>query len=96
MGNSCISKYEEKERLNLISKIKKFGNKYSDDELQKKDIDTLNIIADAFSKFEPSTEEPETIPIKGQDSEEELKKKVEGERIDFSKVFDDVNKEFGL
>ena len=82
--------------MDLITKIKKFGNKYTDEELQEKNIETLNIIADAFSKFEPSNEEPDKIPMKGADSKEELEEKIKGKRIDFSKVFDDVNKEFGL
>jgi len=71
-AKEIIGKYEEDKRMDLISKIKKFGNKYTDEELQKKDIDTLNIIA------------------------EEMEEKIKGKRIDFSKVFDDVNKEFGL
>lgn len=91
-----IKQFEEEKRLDLIKKIKKFGDKYTDEELQKKDVNTLKIIADAFSKFEPSMEEPEVIPIKGGDSKEEMEKKIEGEHIDFSKVFEDVNKEFGL
>ncbi|KKM92027.1 hypothetical protein LCGC14_1222510, partial [marine sediment metagenome] len=95
-AKSLLAKFEEKEKLNLIKSIKRFGDKYSDEELQNKDIDTLNIIADAFSKFEPSNEEPDKIPMKGGDSKEDLEKKIKGERIDFSKVFNDVNEEFGL
>ena len=36
------------------------------------------------------------IPMKGADSKEDMEEKIKGKRIDFSKVFDDVNKEFGL
>jgi hypothetical protein len=95
-AKELLAKFEEKERLALIQKIKKFGDKYSDEELQNKDIDTLNIIADAFSKFKPSEEPAEPLPKKGQDSKEEMEEELKGKLIDFSKVFDDVNKEFGL
>lgn len=95
-AKEIIGKYEEEKRMSLIEKIKKFGNKYTDEELQTKDIDTLNIIADAFSKFEPSMEEPDKLPMKGADSKDKMEEKIKGKRIDFSKVFDDVNKEFGL
>lgn len=91
-----IKQFEEEKRLDLVKKIKKFGDKYTDEELQKKDLETLKIIADAFSKFKPSNEDPDVLPLKGQDSKEDLEKQIEGESIDFSKVFDDVNKEFGL
>lgn len=90
-----IEEFKEKEKLNLIKKIKKFGDKYSDEELQKKDLNTLHIIADAFSKFEPSSEKAEVLPLAGQDSKEELEEKLkEEEHVDFSKTFEDVNKQF--
>ena len=85
-AKSLIAKYEEKERLHLISQIKKFGNKYSDEELKDKDIDTLEIIVDACRKLspidddytvEPNTESAKTVKL-----------------IDFTKTFHDVNSEF--
>lgn len=97
-AKEMIGKYEEKERLNLIQSIKKFGDKYSDEELQDKDIPTLEIIADAVSKFSPSEDKAEVLPVAGKDDKEKMEDNLEEkvERIDFSRVFEDINKEFNM
>jgi hypothetical protein len=94
-----IKEFEEKERLNFIKLIKKFGDKYSDEELEKiEDLKVLESIADAVSRFAPSNDKPDVIPVSGKPDkkkmEDELEKGVE--RVDFTKVFDDVNKEFNM
>lgn len=89
-----IKVFEEKERQNFIKQIKKFGDKYSDEELSQEDLKGLEKIADAVSRFAPSTKKPDVLPVEPKDDKEDLTEKVE--RIDFSRVFDDVNKEFNL
>lgn len=91
-----IAKFEEEKRKNLIKKIKSFGDKYSDEELDAKDLSTLKIIADAVSKFSPSEQKPEVLPVPPQADKEKIAEELKGKRIDFSKVFDDINKEFGI
>lgn len=96
-ANSKVTKFEEKERLNYIKAIKKFGDKYSDEELKDKKLPELEVIADAVLRFLPSDEKPDTIPIAPKDDKEELEKKLgDAKRIDFSNVFEDVNKEFNM
>lgn len=92
-----VKKFEEKERLNYIRQIKKFGDKYSDEELNAEDLNSLEKIADAVSRFAPSTEKPTTIPVAPKDDKKGLEKELgDTKRIDFSNVFEDVNKEFNL
>ncbi len=96
-ASSKIKQFEEKERQNYIKVIKKFGDKYSDEELQKEDLQSLEKIADAVSRFAPSTKEPEVLPVAAKGDKEEMEDNLEkGKRIDFSKVFDDVKKEFNM
>ena len=94
-----IKEFEEKERLNFIKLIKRFGDKYSDEELNKiEDLKILESIADTASRFAPSNDKPDVIPGGGKPDkkkmEDDLKKGVE--RIDFTKIFEDVNKEFNM
>jgi iron-sulfur cluster repair protein YtfE (RIC family) len=92
-----IKKYQEKERQNFIKAIKKFGDKYSDEELEKKNLESLEEIADAVSRFAPSDEKPDKIPVAPKDDKKKLEDELdETKRIDFSNVFEDVNKEFDL
>ena len=92
-----IKEFEEKEKLNYIKIIKKFGDKYSDEELIKEDLKSLEKIADAVSRFAPSNEDPEVIPVVAKPNKEEMEKELDkGKRVDFSTVFDDVNKEFNM
>jgi len=84
-------------KQNFIKAIKKFGDKYSDEELKVKDLKTLEEIADAVSRFTPSDEKPDTLPVAPKDDKKELEKELgDTKRIDFSRVFDDVNKEFNM
>ena len=92
-----IKVFEEKEKLNYIKVIKKFGDKYSDEELKEMDLKSLEDTADAVSRFAPSNEKAETIPVVGKSDKEEMKEELgTGKRIDFSQVFDDVDKEFNM
>lgn len=95
IADSKIKVFEEKERINYITVIKKFGDKYSDEELEKKDLKSLEAIADAVKRFVPSDEKPEIVPIV---SNKLLVKEAKGasERIDFTSVFDDVAKDFNM
>ncbi|MHA1221325.1 MAG: hypothetical protein ACTSQB_06295, partial [Candidatus Heimdallarchaeota archaeon] len=71
---------------------KKFGDRYSREELLEKDLDTLDVILDACNKFKAIEDE---FPL----PEETIKQKVLSDptkRIDFTKTFQDVNEEFGL
>ena len=91
-----IKDYEEKERINYIKVIKKFGNKYSDEELAKIDLKTLEIVYDAGCRFyddvaDPSLK-PEILPLGTK-----MKKDTDiPYRIDFANVFEDVAKEFDM
>ena len=92
-----IAEYEEKERINHISVIKRFGNKYSDEELAKEDTESLKDIADACERFAPSTEQPEILPVpKELPTYEEVQKRMEDDLVDYSSVFDYVAKSFDM
>jgi len=82
-----IAGYEEEKRLRMIAQIKKFGDKYTDKELENKDLSTLEIIADAFGHFK-GLEEPETMMDEG------IKPKQKS--VDLSTVFDDISKDFNM
>lgn len=88
-----LKEYEEKERLNFVELIKKFGDKYSDKELESKKLEELKVIADACSRFTPSMDRPDVIPMGGRMKEDTI---PEGKVIDFSRVFEDVNKQFNM
>ena len=91
-----IAEYEEKERINYIKVIKRFGEKYTDKELGEKDLKDLKIIADACERYCPSTENPDILPMpKKRPSYEEAKKKHDG-LVNFSSVFDDVSAQFDM
>ncbi len=84
-------------RENYIAKIKKFGDKFSDEELEAKNLNSLKEIADAVSRFAPSEDKPEVIPVAGKDDKKKMEDEIgKEERIDFSKVFDDVRSEFNM
>lgn len=93
-----IKELEDRERIRLIKSIKKFGDKYSDEELEDKELKSLIEIEDAVSRFAPSEEKPNVLPIAPKEGKEEMEKelKKDSERIDFSRVFEDVNKEFNM
>ena len=96
-ATEVIKKFEEEKRKNLISEIKKFGDKYSDEELEIKDLEILKEIADAVSRFAPSDESPDKLPVAPKDDKKKMEDELgKTERIDFSKVFEDVNKEFNM
>lgn len=96
-AKEMVTKYQEKEKLNFIKAIKKFGDKYSDEELKVKTLENLEEIADAVSRFAPSDDKPDTLPVAPKDDKEKLEDELEEtKRIDFSNVFEDVNKEFNL
>lgn len=86
-----IAQLESEKRQILIKKIKMFGDKYSQEELLEKDLDTLDVILDACEKFRTVEDEfplpPETLTQKVISSTE---------RIDFTKTFQDINEEFGM
>ena len=96
--NSKIKELEDRERIRLIASIKSFGDQYSDEELESKKLNALIEIEDSASRFAPSVEKPNILPVAPKDDkkkmEEELKK--DSERIDFSRVFDDINKDFEM
>ena len=90
-----IDELEDKIKRNYIDIIKKFGDKYSDEELAKEDLESLETIIDACSRFAdmPSEGKPVVIPFGNK-----MNKKT-GElnrRIDFARVFDDVNAKFNM
>jgi hypothetical protein len=90
-------KAEKIVRQNFIKAIKRFGDKYSDEELESKELKTLEEIADAVSRFAPTEEKADIIPVAPKDDKKEMEDQVgKKERVDFSHVFDDVNKEFNL
>lgn len=93
-----IKELEDRERIRLISSIKKFGDKFSDEELKVKNLNSLIEIEDAASRFAPSEEKPDTIPIAPKNDKDEMEKelKKDSERIDFSRVNDDINKDFEM
>ena len=92
-----IKVFEEKERLNYIKIIKKFGDKYSDEELEKKDLKSLEDTADAVTRFAPSEKKPDVLPKGNKTDKKKLEDDLdEGERIDPFSVYEDVNKEFNL
>jgi len=84
-------------RENYIKAIKKFGDKYSDEELKEKDLKSLIDIADAVSRFAPSTDKPDVIPVAPKDKKKKLEDEIEkGERVNPHAIFDDVKKEFNM
>ena len=92
-----IKIFEEEKKKNYIKDIKKFGDKYSDEELEEMNLKSLEDTAEAVSRFAPSNEKAETIPIAAKPAKEEMKKELdEGKRVDFSTVFDDVNAKFNM
>jgi len=92
-----IKELEKKKKLNYIKVIKKFGDKYSEDELLKEDLKSLEKIADAVSRFAPSEEAPDMIPVGNKDDKKKLEDEIgKGKRIDFSTVFDDVKEGFNM
>ena len=94
---TSIKEFEEKEKLNYIKVIKKFGNKYSDEELKEKNLKSLEEIADAVSRFAPSEEKPDMLPVGNKTDKKKLEDDLElGERIDPFAVYEDVNKEFNM
>ena len=93
LADSKIKVFEEKERLNYIKIIKKFGDKYSDEELEKKDLKSLEDTADAVTRFAPSNEKTETVPMGSKTPKEEI---VKTKHIDFSRTFDYVRSEFDM
>lgn len=96
-AKASIKAFEEKERASLMIKIKKFGDKYSDEELLKEDLKGLEKIADAASRFAPSDKSPEIIPVAPKGDKDEMEKDLkDAERIDPFSIYDDVNKEFDL
>ncbi len=97
-ANVLIGQFEEKEKLNHIKTIKKFGDKYSEEELLKEDLKSLEKIADAVSRFAPSDAKPDVVPVANKDDKTKLEDDVKkgGKRIDFSKVFDDVKENFDM
>ena len=92
-----IKIFEEKERVNFIKVIKKFGDKYSDEELEKMNLKSLEDTAEAVVRFAPSETKTEVIPVANKGDKKEMEKELDkSERIDFSRVFEDVNKEFNM
>jgi len=87
-----IAELESYKRQNLIEEIKKFGNKYSDDELIAKDSEILEEILDAVKRYAKRTEAvSDNIPIVPDE-----KVMPTSHKIDFAHVFDDVLKEFNM
>lgn len=93
-----IKGLEDRERIRLIKSIKSFGDKFSDEELEVKKLDSLIEIEDAVSRFAPSKEKPDVLPVAAKDDKEKMEKelKKDSERIDFSRVNDDINKDFEM
>lgn len=81
-----IKKLEDFKRKYYIKAIKNFGNKYSDEELATEDLEGLKKIADACARYSDGefVLEPATEVVD------------EVERIDFSRVFEDVSKDFNM
>lgn len=83
-----IEKLEDYKKFNLVTAIKRFGNKYNDLELESKSVEELENIADACSRFMDEDLHELSPPVR-----EEVRKI---KRIDFSRVFDDVAKTFNM
>ena len=96
--DSKIKELEDKERIRLIKSIKSFGDKFSDEELEVKNLDSLIEIEDTVSRFAPSEEKPNVLPVVPKEDKEKMEKelKKDSERIDFSRVFEDTNKDFEM
>jgi len=90
-----IKKLESEKRVNYIRAIKSFGDKYSKEELETKELNELETIYDAGRRFYGDTVEVETeiIPMSTKMSKDT---KIEIERIDFSRIFEDTNKDFDM
>lgn len=91
-----INKLEDKVKINYIKQIKKFGNKYSDEELEKVDLESLETIMDACSRFVYSDENPEIIPITPPTKPKQRPTGEVFEKVDFGAVFDNVAKDFNM
>jgi len=93
-----IKVFEEEKRKNLISNIKKFAaDKFSDEELAKEELKSLEKIADAVLRFAPSEKAPPILPITPKGDKDEMEKQIkDGVRIDPFSIYDDVNKEFNM
>ena len=91
-----IKELEDEKRVRYIKAIKRFG-KYSDDELENEDLKTLEVIADAVSRFAPSMEEPELLPMPDKVlTRKEVRAATEKRDRDLESVFADVNAEFNM
>jgi hypothetical protein len=89
-----IAKYDEERKSNFIRAIKKFGDKYSDEELEEKDLETLEIVYDACKRFSDIAIEPEIptpLPMGNKIDEKEIPT-----RIDFARIWEDVSKDFNM
>ena len=90
-----IEELESKIKDNYIAIIKRYGDKYTQEELEKEDLESLETIIDAVRRFMPSDERAEVIPITPYRDEKKPDHTVI-KRIDFSRVFEDVAKEFNM
>jgi hypothetical protein len=85
----------EKERQKKLKEIKEFAaGKYKDEYLDSKNLEQLELIADAVSVFAPSYEKPDELPKAGKD--EELRDGEKVKRIHPSEIFAKKNEEFDL
>ena len=95
-AHSEIKKFKDEKRLDYIKQIKRFGDKYSDEELESKDLESLKTIHDAVSRFydelNTKDDEVEKIPMRTKIRKDHRPE----ERIDFSKTFEDVNEQFNM
>ena len=86
-----IDELEAKIKIGYINAIKRFGDKYSDEELERENLESLETIMDACSRFAIE----DNIPITPFRDEKRPDKTVI-KRIDFSRVFDDVAAKFNM
>lgn len=87
-------KLKDEKRVNFIRAIKSFGDKYSDEELEAKELIELETIMDAARRFGANEEvNTEIIPMA---TKMDKNTKVGIERIDFSMAFADVNEAFNM
>lgn len=92
-----IKKLQEEKRQELLKKIEDFaGDKFEDGELDEKEISELEIIYDSISRFAPSNDKSNVLPVEGKEDKKKMEDSLKGRRFDPRKLHEDVNKEFNL
>lgn len=96
---SEVKAFQEEKRQDKIKEIKSFTDKFTDSELSEKTLEQLRDAADIVSRFAPSMEKPETLPIEAPNKEkfdDNVKDEISPDRLDPTKMFTENNKEFNM